>query len=98
ILFQTGNPDYVKYTGSLGGVSRAIGAIWNQAGIRGLSLPLFCLFSFIYPVPKFLTILVFAFLLVETCRIFPDAGIKFMTYDILHKSLKRVKRQQVKDL
>ncbi|KAI9626147.1 hypothetical protein H4Q26_015893 [Puccinia striiformis f. sp. tritici PST-130] len=36
ILFQTGNPDYAKYTGSLGGVFRAIGAIWNQAGIRGL--------------------------------------------------------------
>ncbi|POW20813.1 hypothetical protein PSHT_03121 [Puccinia striiformis] len=69
ILFQTGNPDYVKYTGSLGGVSRAIGAIWNQAGIRGLvqghSATLFW---------------------------------SFMTYDILHKSLKRVKRQQVKDL
>jgi hypothetical protein len=36
ILFQTGNPDYSKYSGSLGGVFRAIGAIWNQSGIRGL--------------------------------------------------------------
>ncbi|EFP86886.1 uncharacterized protein PGTG_12627 [Puccinia graminis f. sp. tritici CRL 75-36-700-3] len=65
ILFQTGNPDYSKYSGSLGGVFRAIGAIWNQSGIRGLvqghSATLF--------------------------RIFPYAGIKFMSYDILHKSL-----------
>ncbi|KAI9627846.1 hypothetical protein H4Q26_017168 [Puccinia striiformis f. sp. tritici PST-130] len=46
ILFQTGNSDYAKYTGSLGGVFRAISAIWNQAGIRGLvqghSATLFC--------------------------------------------------------
>ncbi|OAV85951.1 hypothetical protein PTTG_00085 [Puccinia triticina 1-1 BBBD Race 1] len=65
ILFQTGNPDYAKYSGSLGGVFRAIGAIWIQSGIRGLvqghSATLF--------------------------RIFPYAGIKFMSYDILHKSL-----------
>ncbi|KAH9464697.1 hypothetical protein Pst134EB_004216 [Puccinia striiformis f. sp. tritici] len=65
ILFQTGNPDYAKYTGSLGGVFRAIGAIWNQAGIRGL-------------VQGHSATLV---------RIFPYAGIKFMSYDILHKSL-----------
>jgi len=65
ILFQTGNPDYSKYSGSLGGVFRAIGAIWNESGIRGLvqghSATIF--------------------------RIFPYAGIKFMSYDILHKSL-----------
>ncbi|PLW33025.1 hypothetical protein PCANC_20549 [Puccinia coronata f. sp. avenae] len=65
ILFQTGHPEYVRYSGSLAGVFRAIGAIWAQAGIRGLvqghSATLF--------------------------RIFPYAGIKFMSYDILHKAL-----------
>ncbi|KAI9624424.1 hypothetical protein H4Q26_016824 [Puccinia striiformis f. sp. tritici PST-130] len=63
ILFQTGNPDYAKYTGSLGGVL-------GRSGLSGTKLVSEVSFKDILPL-----------------WIFPYAGIKFMSYDILHKSL-----------
>lgn len=36
ILFQTGNPEFKKYSGSVGGTGRGLLYIWQNSGIWGL--------------------------------------------------------------
>ncbi|MBW0489535.1 hypothetical protein O181_029250 [Austropuccinia psidii MF-1] len=72
ILFQTANPRYSQYAGSVNGVFRALVVIWNESGPRGLLQG------------HSATLL----------RIFPYAGIKFMSYDILHEILMPQKSQE----